>query len=206
MRSHLIFNLFLSLVVTSQSSIGIARMPNTASTGTPETRLGQPLDNSLEADVSLRTPTDSTITFRSESEIQQDVPHTTTQIPHLVLKRNGVRTPGFERTLQMSVNHLSIPKDGLFVDLKLESQHDDPDLPRGETGKIEIWHEVRFVPYSSDSVQSADFKITFNQTVRPERTTIQTPTDYYVYHLSLINAQGEKLQEIHEEYAFLLEN
>jgi hypothetical protein len=195
-------NFLIALAITSQSGFGPANVSNTASTARTETESVPILDNSLDVNVSLRTPIDSTISFRQEN----DPDATTRKIPHLVLKRNGVLTPGFERTLLVSVNHLSIPKDGLFVDLTIETQHDDPNLSRGKSNKIEIWHGIRFVPYTSDSVQSADFQITFNQIVRPERTTIQTPTDYYAYRLSLINAQGEKLQEIHEDYAFLLEN
>jgi hypothetical protein len=203
MRSHLMINNFLiALAITSQTSIGAVSVSNTVSTGITETGLVQIPDHSSDVNVYLRTPIDSTISFRQEN----DPDSTTRKIPHLVLKRNGVLTPGFERTLLVSVNHLSIPKDGLFVDLTIETQHDDPDLSRGESNKIEIWHGIRFVPYTGDSVQSADFRITFNQKVRPERTTIQTPTDYYAYHLSLINAQGETLQESHEDYSFLLES
>jgi hypothetical protein len=208
MRSHLILNNFLmALVIMSESSFGAANVSNTASTAMTETGSVQILDNSLDVDVSLRTPTDSTITFRSERKLQENYPDPTTwKIPHLVLKRNGVLTPGFERTLLVSVNHLSIPRSGLFLDLTIETQHDDPNLGPGESNKIEIWHEIQFVPYSGDQVQSVDFTITFNQAAPPEETTIQTPTDYYAYRLSLINAQGEKLQEINGDYAFLLEN
>ena len=208
MRSHLILNNFLiALVITSQVSFGASNVSNTASTAMTETGSVQTLDNSLDVDVSLRTPTDSTITFKSDEEIRENNPDPTGwKIPHLVLKRNGVLMPGFERTLLVSVNHLSTPRSGLFLDLTIETQHDDPDLGRGKSNKIEIWHETQFVPYSSDQVRSVDFMITFNQTARPEERTIQTPTDYYAYRLLLINAQGEKLQEINGDYAFLLEN
>ena len=207
MHSHLILNNFLmALVITSQGSFGAANVSNTISITTTEIGSVQILDTSLDVDVSLRTPTDSTITFRSAREPQENNPDTTWKIPHLVLKRNGILTPGFERTLLLSVNHLSIPRSGLFLDLTIETQHGDPDLGRGKSNKIEIWHKTQFVPYSSDQVQSVDFTITFNQTAHPEERAIQTPTDYYAYRLSLIDAQGEKLQEINGEDAFLLEN
>jgi hypothetical protein len=203
MRRHLILNNFLiAMIITSQSSLSPADVSTTASTAIIEKESVQTLHDASNVRIALKTPVDATISFR-----QEDSPDTTTQkIPHLVLKRNGVLTPGFERTLLVSVNHLSIPKDGLFVDLTIETQHDDPDLSQGKSNKIEVWHEIRFVPYTSDSVQSASFQITFNQTVRPDRTTISTPTDYFRYRLSLIDAQGEKLQQIQSDYAFLLEN
>ena len=208
MRIYLILNNFLmALVITSQSSFGAANVTNIAYTAMTETGSVQILDNSLDVDVSLRTPTDSLISFRSERELQENDSDTTTwKIPHLVLKRNGVLTPGFERTLVVSVNRLSIPRSGLFLDLRIETEHSDPDFGGGKRNQIEIWHETQFVPYSSDHVQSVDFTITFNQAARPEERTIQTPTDYYAYRLAVINAQGEKLQEINGDYAFLLEN
>jgi hypothetical protein len=194
MRSQLLVNFFMALVVTSQSSFRAATLPTSVSSTVMEME-------SQAVDVSLRTPTDSTISFRSEND-----PDTTQQIPHLVLKRNGVLTPGFERTLSVSVDHLSIPKSGLFVDLTIDTQHSDPDLGGDKSAKIAIWHGIRFVPYSDGALKSADFRITFNQTVRPEHTTIQTPTDYYGYRLSVTSADGEKLQEIEQDHAFLLEN
>jgi hypothetical protein len=205
MRGHLILNKFLLvLVITSQSSLGIASRSHSLH---PETGSVQTLDHSLKVDISLRTPTDTTITFRSDEEIRENNPDAPARrIPHLVLKRNGVLTPGFERTLLVSLNHLSIPRSGLFLDLTIESQHGDPDLDGKKSDKIEIWHETRFVPYASDEVQPVDFTITFGQAASPEGIAIRTPTDYYAYRLSLINPRGEKLQEIHGEYAFLLEN
>jgi hypothetical protein len=206
MRGHLILsNMIMVVAITSQSSFGAAHVSDTVHTAIPETRSVQTLDHSLDVGISLRTPTDSTITFKPDEDIRENDPPTR-RIPHLVLKRNGVLTPGFERTLLVSVNHLSIPGAGLFLDLTIETQHGDPDLDGEKSKKIEIWHETRFVPYSSEPVQAVDFKIIFNQAAQREGRTIQTPTDYYAYRLSLINAQGEKLQEINGDYAFLLEN
>jgi hypothetical protein len=207
MHSYLIFSNFLmALVILSHSSVGTAHALNMFHAASVETRSIQVPDNSLDVDISLRTPTDHTITFRSERQFQKNAPDTTVKIPHLILKRNGVLTPGFERTLLVSVKHLSIPRSGLVLDLRIETQRGDPDAGPGTSDKMEIWHGTQFVPYSQDQVQSADFVVTFNQVVSLEKTTIQTPTDYYAYRLSLTNARGEPLQEMEAEDAFLLEN
>src|SRR5690349_18851231 len=203
MRSSLILkNFLLALAITSQSHFSSANISNTTSIAMTETESAQILDHSLGVNISLRTPTDSTINFRLEGKFQEsNVDTRTSKIPHLILKRNAVLTPGFERTLLMSVNHLSIPSSGLFLDLTIETQHGDPDLSQRKRNNIEIWHEIRFVPHSNDQVQSVDFAITFGQAAHAEGTAIQTPTDYYAYRLLLMNAHGEKLQEIHTDYA-----
>src|SRR5512141_1677169 len=122
MRSQLLVNFFMALIVTtSQSSFRASALPDSMPTAATETESAT--SDAFAVDVSLRTATDATISFRSEKD-----PDTTQKIPYLVLKRNGNLTPGFERTLLVSVDHLSIPKSGLFLDLTIEAQHADPNL------------------------------------------------------------------------------
>jgi hypothetical protein len=184
MRSYLILNNFLmALIITSHSSFGSVNVSDKVHTAIAATSSVQTLDNSLNVDVSLRTPAYSIITFRAEGELQEKDPDATARtIPHLVLKRNGVFTPGFERTLLVSVKNLSIPRSGLLVDLTIETEHSDPDMSGGKSSKIEVWHEDKFVPYAADQLQSVEFTITFNQLSGPEENGIQTPTDYYGYN------------------------
>src|SRR5689334_3140162 len=105
MNRYLMLNNFLiALAITSQSSFSTADAYNTASTVLTEKKSIRSLENSSDVSVSLKTPINSTISFRQEN----DPDSTAREIPHLVLKRNGVLTPGIERTLLISVNHLSI--------------------------------------------------------------------------------------------------
>jgi hypothetical protein len=159
--------------------------------------------------VTLKAATNATILFNSENgkEVTAPVPQAR-KIPHLVLNRNGVLTPSFERTLFVSVENLVIPKSGLYAHLIIETQHNDPDLGRKKTNKIQLWEETKFIPYSVENQQlvSVDFNIAFQGFLKHQKKSIRTPTDYYSYRLILVDPQGNILREINAEYAFLMEN
>lgn len=159
--------------------------------------------------VQLHTATGKTIVFKGQerpNEIKADAPDN--EIPHLVLFRNGVPTPGFERTLLVSVDNLVVPPSGMYVQLVVETQHGDPDLDRRNNVRIRVRKEVRYVSHNRHSEQGASvqFKITFDPATELPHRTIKTPTDYYRYRVTVSDAQGNVLQSYAEDYAFLLEN
>ncbi|HSL42337.1 MAG TPA: hypothetical protein VK897_02825 [Anaerolineales bacterium] len=157
--------------------------------------------------VQLNTATGKTIAFKpQENEIKADSPDH--EIPHLVLNRNGVPTPGFERTLMVSVDNLVVPPTGMYVQLVIETQHGDPDLDRRNNVRIRVRKEVRFVRPNERSEQGAkvQFNVTFDPLTELPHKTIKTPTDYYRYRVTVSDVQGNPLQSYAEDYAFLLEN
>jgi len=159
--------------------------------------------------VTLKATNNATILFKAKNGKEVTVPATQVRkIPHLVLNRNGVLTPGFERTLLLSLENLAVPKSGLYARLIIETQHSDPDLGRKNTNKVQLWKETKFIPYSVEPQRlvSVDFNIAFQGFLKRQQKSIQTPTDYYSYQITLLDSQGNTLQEISEEYAFLMEN
>lgn len=159
--------------------------------------------------VTLKATNNATILFKAKNGKEVTAPATQVRkIPHLVLNRNGVLTPGFERTLLLSLENLAVPKSGLYARLIIETQHSDPDLGRKNTNKVQLWKETKFIPYSVEPQRlvSVDFNIAFQGFLKREQKSIQTPTDYYSYQITLLDSQGNTLQEISEEYAFLMEN
>jgi hypothetical protein len=159
--------------------------------------------------ITLKATNNATILFKAKNGKKVTVPPSQgRKIPHLVLHRNGVLTPSFERTLLLSLENLAVPKSGLYARLMIQTQHSNPDRGRKNTNKIQLWEDTKFIPYSTEPQQSVsvDFKITFQELLKPQQKSIRTPTDYYSYSLTLLDSQGNILQEIHEEYAFLMEN
>lgn len=159
--------------------------------------------------VTLKATNNATILFKAKNGKEVTAPATQVRkIPHLVLNRNGVLTPGFERTLLLSLENLAVPKSGLYARLIIETQHSDPDLGRKNTNKVQLWKETKFIPYSVEPQRlvAVDFNIAFQGFLKRQQKSIQTPTDYYSYQITLLDSQGNTLQEISEEYAFLMEN
>ena len=159
--------------------------------------------------VTLKAANNATILFKAKNGKEVTAPATEgRKIPHLVLNRNGVLTPNFERTLLLSLENLAVPKSGLYIRLIIETQHNDPDLGRKNTNKVQLWKETKFIPYSAEHQRwvSVDFKLAFQGFLKRQQKSIQTPTDYYSYQITLLDSLGNILQEISEEYAFLMEN
>jgi hypothetical protein len=159
--------------------------------------------------VTLKTATNATILFKAENgkEVNAPAPQVR-KIPHLVLNRNGVLTPSFERTLLLSLDNLVVPKSGLYAHLIIETQHSDPDLGRKNRKRVQLWNETKFIPYSGNAQQlvSVGFNIVVQGLLKRQQKSIRTPTDYYSYRLIVVDPQGNILREISEEYAFLMEN
>jgi hypothetical protein len=163
---------------------------------------------SSDLTVNLSAATGKTIFFKREDEEGAKAKLPENDIPHLVLKRNGVPTPSFERTLIVSVDHLPIASSGVYAQLTIETQHTDPDLGRRNKERIPVWSEVRFIPYDDLIKQGTKtaFRITFNPATKGSDQAIKTPTDYYRYRISISDSQGNKLKSYSDDYAFLIEN
>ena len=205
MRTKLFLNhlllIFIILAMTGNPAV------TTAAKALPEKDQGVLALPGLK--VTLKATNNATILFKAKNGKKVAVPATQgRKIPHLVLNRNGVLTPGFERTLLLSLENLTVPKSGLYAHLVIETQHSNPDLGRKNTNKIRLWEDTKFIPYSAETQQSVsvDFKIAFQKFIRQDQRSIRTPTDYYSYDLKLLDSRGNILQELHEEYAFLMEN
>lgn len=159
--------------------------------------------------VSLKAATEATILFRTEKGKEVNAPNEEERkIPHLVLNRNGVPTPGFERTLYLTLGNLPVPTSGLYIDLDIETQHGDPDVDSRNADKILVWRETRFVPYKPESLEprSISFKIVFQRTFAHQGRSVRIPADYYCYRITVWDAHGNMVKVIKESYAFLLEN
>jgi hypothetical protein len=156
-----------------------------------------------ELTVKLDTPTGKTIVFKAEEGEPAE-----NEIPHLVLTRNGVPTPGFERTLQVSVGNLPILPSGIYVQLVVETQHGDPDFDRRRNVRIRVWKESRFIAF--DQLTKEGLRVLFRVDFDPETVlsnqTIKTPTDYYRCRIVITDAQGKQLRTYVRDFAFLLES
>lgn len=159
--------------------------------------------------VNLEAPIGRTILFSTEDHDDENntEPHNR-EIPHLVLNRNGVLTPGYERTLVVTVPNLAVPPTGMYVQLTIETQHGDPDLGGGNEHVMQVWKETNFVPYLALTQQgvSINFTITFDRFTKLQDRIILTPTDYYRYRVVAFDPEGDVLLETSEDYAFLMEN
>jgi hypothetical protein len=209
MRTILFINSLFLILSVSQGNI--RTMPAESSTN-PQQLESSANEGDLATvglNVSMQTPTHATINFKTEAEQNAKSSSSSVQkIPHLVLNRNGVPTPGFERTLHLRLNKFLVPRSGAYARLVIMTQHGDPDLHMNTSRGIEVWQETKFVPYKSDSEPKAsvDFKVTFQPILENLARMIQTPSDYYRYELTLFDTHGNKLSEISKEYAFLMEN
>jgi len=205
MRTFLLFNnLFLAFAVLASTTHPVTGTAAKVVTHHDSAKAALP-----RLTVKLNAATNATVLFKAENGKQvTTAPSAGRKIPHLILNRNGVLTPGSERTLLLSLEHLTVPPSGLYVRLIVETQHSDPDLGRKNTNKLRLWEETRFVPYSPESQQSipVNFELTFQGLQKRLKRSIGTPTDYYGYRITLLDSQGKTLQEIDEEYAFLMEN
>jgi hypothetical protein len=208
-NTFLLLNLFLTLLIQNGEGY-VAVAGSTASFSGKVSYDKEMARPSGELAIGLSTATKKTIRFKAEMQeeaVVRPAPKDT-EILHLVLNRNGVPTPAFERTLIISVDGLAIPESGAYVQLVIETQHGDPDLDRKNKSRIRVRKESTFVPYSAlqPNGPAIELRITFDPTLKLPDQTIRTPTDYYRYRIAVSDAQGNQLESHTEEYAFLLEN
>ena len=207
---NLLFSVSLFLTLLSESRISdVTALGAVNTSAIEEARREQVAPSRAGLSVDFRTATGKTILFKTS--VQEEAAKSqspTHEIPHLVLKRNGVPTPAFERTLIISLNNFAIPEPGMYVQLVVETQHKDPDLDRKDSTRIQVWEETRFIP-SDTRTQQAD-KVQFNVTFKPltelSHITIKTPTDYYRCQIVVSDSRGNQFQSYIEDFAFLMEN
>jgi hypothetical protein len=207
MRTFLFLNNLILILALLQSS------GNPAASASAKSELeADPVEARAEPRrlaVSVASATETTITFQTERNEKVKSPEPgEQQIPHLVLKRNGVPTPGFERTLLVSLENIDVPVGGAYAQLVIETQHGDPDLGGGKTNRMRVYEETKFIPYSagSNAPVSADFRVVFQRTFQHFQKEIRTPTDYFNYRIRLTDSDGDILKEFRDETALLLEN
>jgi len=166
-----------------------------------------PASTYSEMSVTLSTPTHSVISFNA-SETEETPASEIHEIPHLVLKRNGVLTPGYERTLEIVANNVPVYAPGIFVVLTITTQHRDPDSNRKAGNAIQVWSDRQFVPYTELTQQGVrlSFSAIFNRFTALGETSIPTPTDYFKYKISIVDMNGNLRQSHTKEYAFLMES
>ena len=207
MRTLLFLNNLILILALLQSSGNHAASVSAKSDS--ESDFVETLAEPRRLTLSLTSATETTIKFQTERNEKVKSPEPEEQqIPHLVLNRNGVPTPGFERTLVLSLDNINVPRGGAYAQLVIESQHGDPDLGGGKPNRIQVYEDTRFIPYTGgpDSHTSVDFRIIFERTFEQLQKEIRTPTDYFSYQVRLTDSDGNILKDFRDEYAFLLEN
>ena len=200
----------LLIILLSQNSMGIATaMSDARIPSNVEPRENSNASVAATPAVHFSTATGKTIDFKAEKHktaIHLEAPDN--EIPHLVLNRNGVPTPGYERTLHVKVDDLSVPPSGIYVQLVIETQHGDPDLERERNVRIRVWKEISFVPYNAFTYKGVNvsFNVTFDPITELPHKKIKTPTDYYRCRIVISDAKGSQLQTYLSDFAFLMEN
>jgi hypothetical protein len=212
MRSNVLSRSLLVLLFLL-NTLGIRVVSSIAPEAKPETRESweaSPASTYSGMSVELSTPTRNVIRFNASEETgQTETPaQEIREIPHLVLKRNGVLTPGYERTLEIEVNNVPVHAPGIHVNLAITTQHRDPDHEGKEGGTILVWRDREFVPHTSMTQQGVKirFPVTFNKTMELGESSIPTPTDYFQYQITITDMNGNLRQSHTERYAFLMEN
>jgi len=163
-----------------------------------------PASTYSEMSVELSTPTHKVIKFNA-SEPEEML---ASEIPHLVLNRNGILTPGYERTLEITAKNVPVFAPGIFAILTITTQHFDPDHEGRDGNRIQVWRDEQFVPYTSSTQQGVriSFSATFDRYTKLKDGSIPTPTDYFQYQVSIVDMNGSLRQSYTSNNAFLMEN
>jgi len=115
----------------------------------------------------LRAASGASVMFMTQNgQAMGNVPPRTSELPHLVLYRNGTLTAPAERTLIVEVTGIEVPPPGVTVTLQVETQHGDPDLRDGSDNRIPVWRESQWIANTSDSTQTgvtAVFALEFDE-------------------------------------------
>jgi hypothetical protein len=163
--------------------------------------------------VTVRAASQATIRFRTQNgERVGGVPPEMWDLPHLVHQRNGALTDPRERTLLVEVTGIDVPQAGVTVTLSVETQHGDPDTHTDTLPRIQVWRESQWITNTTGLTQTGVtvvLKRVFDETLLTAAGTIATPTDYFRYDLTLIDAQHPAASPRHtlsRDYAFLMEN
>jgi hypothetical protein len=212
MRSNVLSRSLLVLFFLL-NTLGIRTVASSAPTTKTDSREAweaSPASTYSGMSVTLNTPTHKVIRFNAseETESAETPAQETQEIPHLVLKRNGVLTPGFERTLEIELSNVPVYAPGIHVNLTISTQHKDPDHEGKDGRSIQVWSEREFVPHTALTQQgvNVNFSVTFDRFMKRDGMSTSTPTDYYQYQVTITDLNGNLRQSHTERFAFLMEN
>lgn len=159
--------------------------------------------------ITLRTGSGATIAFKSENGATvYGLPPAESELPHLVLFRNGELTDPQERTLIVEIGGIAVPPTGLTVSLKLETEHGDPDRGGGSSTRIIILNESQQVAPTAagrGSNETVVFQHEFREKVLSGGALLSTPTDYLRYEVTL---SGDNIphSSVSQDHAILMES
>ena len=210
-------NLIQSLLVFSflMGTFGVRGVSGSSPEPEPEAEIrdtweAYPASTYSSMSVKLSTPTHQVIEFNTGEQTQKEQKslQEVREIPQLVLNRNGVLTPGYERTLEVVANNVPVYAPGIRVILTISTQHQDPDRARADGKRIQVWRDEQFIPYTSQTQQGVrlSFSVTFDRHTILDEKPIITPTDYFRYQISVVDLNGNLRQSYTQDYAFLMEN
>ncbi|MGW8224832.1 MAG: hypothetical protein ACWGOY_03825 [Anaerolineales bacterium] len=168
---------------------------------------------SPQPEVEISAASGETIEFLTQNgkEISGSPPRSY-QLPHLVLLRNGVLTASRERTLLIEINNLQLPYSGTAVHLEVRTQHAIHERDQATPENILAWQETRLISSASESssgMRQVTFRKEFDDQVEIDSKQLSTPTDYYQVDIFVTDPNHpltNPLYEIHQDFAFLLEN
>ncbi|MEJ2209870.1 MAG: hypothetical protein P8129_12630 [Anaerolineae bacterium] len=159
--------------------------------------------------VTVRAASGATIGFWTQNGLEVDsIRPEKRNVPHLVLRRNGVLTSSAERTLVVEVAGLDVPPSGVTVTLRVETQRGDPDRAGESPPRIEAWRASRWIANATRNTRPGVrvvFRHEFAATVRSDAGVVGTPTDYLRYELVVTDGR-RLLHTLHKDHALLLEN
>ncbi|MGD8599482.1 MAG: hypothetical protein PVJ26_20890 [Anaerolineae bacterium] len=163
--------------------------------------------------ITLQSASGQTIEFETQNgEVVEGVPPETRDLPHLVLRRNGVLADPGERTLSLEVTGIEVPPSGVTITLNVETQHGDPDVDDDSPPRIPVWRESQRIANTTGITQTGVavvFRHGFGETVRSGSEAIATPTGYFRYDLLVTDAQQpvtDARYAFSQDYAFLMES
>jgi hypothetical protein len=157
--------------------------------------------------VTLQALTGNTILFKTQNgQFSNDTAPKKKVIPYLVLYRNAQLTAPQERSINISLNGIEIPPQGLTVKLTVETQHGDPDQGGDESHRIIVWQDERWIDGNTQTGSPIIFTPQFIESTLTVNGSIPTPTDYYRYQLTVKDANNTLTHSFEEDYAFLMES
>jgi hypothetical protein len=163
--------------------------------------------------VTSRAASRATAVFMTQNgQAVGDVPSQASDVPHLVLYRNGALTAPDERTLRVEVTGFEVPATGVTVTLQVETQHGDPDLGGSPDSRIPVWRASQWIAKPSGTARVGDratFSLEFGETAMSGAEAVATPTDYFRYDVVITDGDHPATHPLYAfgaDYGFLMEN
>ena len=112
----------------------------------------------------------------------------------------------------VEVTGIKVPPPGMTINLRVETQHGDPDLGGSSGERILVWQESQTIANTLGITQTgvtAIFVHEFSETVLSGAKMLATPTDYFRYEITVVDAShplADPLYTFAGDYSFLMEN